>query len=127
MQQRQPYPLHAHPKAAQPTNRPTPAQPAPVAPRPVQQANTVTAPAPIQAGPATPSFPIEDDDNFKFYRAKLWQAKSLKELSDLGPVIAKQVVDGQVVKALREEYRKAESALTEKANAKIESFVGAGK
>jgi hypothetical protein len=114
-----------------PISRPVPAQSAPVAPRPAQAtpAKSVTlspGESPIKP-PTRPLFPVEDDDNFKFYRAQIHAAKSLKELSDLGPTIKKQVVDGAVVAALREEFRKAESALTEKANAKIDNFVGAVK
>ncbi len=110
-------------QAAAPS-RPAPAPAIPTAPRPAP----VTAASPIlPQTQSKPLFPVEDDDNFKFYASRIHSAKSLKELSDLGPTIKKQVVEAHILEALRLEHKKAEAALTEKANARIEAFVGAVK
>lgn len=103
-------------------NSPTPsARPAqaPAAPQqPAKPSQPVTPPAPIVS--------VENDPNFKHYKEKIQAAGTTTELSNLGPVIRKQVVDQAVVVALRLEYDKRMDALVEIAHAEIEPFM-AGK
>jgi hypothetical protein len=94
-----------------------------IAPNALQ--NATARPVTPQASPIPAS--IENDPNFKLYAGKIREAKTLRELSDLKPIISKNVVEQSVIIPLREEYKKAENALVEKANSSVASLVGAGK
>jgi phage recombination protein Bet len=106
------------------SNQPTP---------PNLPAQAQTAPKPVTPAPAAKPIPaqkeyrVEDDANFKTYSAKIHAAKNLVDLSAIGPEIGRQVVDQNVTKALRVEYRQRENELVDLVNSQIGTAVGVSK